>query len=194
MRNLILTGLVQPWSLPLNAGTHRVGRNPDNDIHLSEASISGFHCEIVVTEQGVLVKDMGSTNGTFIDGRQVSEQELFPDQVLQLGVVELRLEEQPVHIAIPALDFDHVPDSILLPDGHRSCINHPDTHATYHCPKCDGLFCDSCLHGLKLAGGKAHLFCPACSTPCEPMPETKRKPKRRSFFGRLTQTLKLWLR
>src|SRR5213594_3566765 len=106
MAKLLLTngtGLAQQFSL--GSGVSRVGRNSDNDIHLEHPSVSGFHCEITAAGDLFTIKDLGSTNGTFIDGRPIQQASLAHGQRLQLGQVELLLEaagaEQTASVPFP---------------------------------------------------------------------------------------------
>lgn len=69
-----------------------VGRLEDNAFQIAEASISSHHCEILLKGDDVVIKDLESTNGTFVDGEKISESVLKPGQVLKLGQVELRLQ------------------------------------------------------------------------------------------------------
>jgi pSer/pThr/pTyr-binding forkhead associated (FHA) protein len=69
-----------------------VGRVPDNAFEIAEASISSHHAEIILKGNEVLVRDLDSTNGTFINGERITEAVLKPGQILRLGVVEMRLE------------------------------------------------------------------------------------------------------
>jgi pSer/pThr/pTyr-binding forkhead associated (FHA) protein len=69
-----------------------VGRVEDNVFQIAEASVSSHHCEVLVRGNEVLIKDLNSTNGTFINGEKVSESPLKPGQILRLGQVEMRLE------------------------------------------------------------------------------------------------------
>lgn len=69
-----------------------VGRLDDNAIHIPEASVSSHHCEILKRGDEVVIKDLNSTNGTFINGQQITEATLKPGQILRLGQIELRLE------------------------------------------------------------------------------------------------------
>jgi pSer/pThr/pTyr-binding forkhead associated (FHA) protein len=195
MRDCQLTGLDKAWRFSLRPGVNRAGRNPENDLHVAECSVSGFHCEIYVSEQTILVKDLGSTNGTFIDGQPAREAALQSGQLLRLGSVELRLEESPVQITIPSLNPKQEPTSVTLLDGTLSCLNHPTAQATLRCTQCERVFCEACVHFLRLTGGKARLFCPSCSRPCEPIPGIKpAKSKRQSFLSWLTQTMRLRFR
>jgi pSer/pThr/pTyr-binding forkhead associated (FHA) protein len=69
-----------------------IGRVDDNTFQIAEASVSSHHCEVFVRGTDVVVKDLNSTNGTFLNGEKVSEVVLKPGQTLRLGQVELRLE------------------------------------------------------------------------------------------------------
>jgi CheY-like chemotaxis protein len=80
-------------------GTHwvTIGRSEDNAFQIAEASVSARHCEVRLRGNELDVRDLRSTNGTFIEGQPVTEGTLRHGQILRLGEVELRLE-----IASPA--------------------------------------------------------------------------------------------
>ena len=69
-----------------------IGRVEDNTFQVAEASVSSHHCEVLVRGGEVVVKDLTSTNGTYISGERVAERTLKPGQILRLGQVEMRLE------------------------------------------------------------------------------------------------------
>ncbi|MCS1409258.1 MAG: FHA domain-containing protein FhaB [Verrucomicrobia subdivision 3 bacterium] len=70
-----------------------IGRVDDNSFPIPEGSVSGRHCEVHLKEGKVYVKDLGSTNGTFISDKKVNSQALLPPgKILRLGQVEIRLE------------------------------------------------------------------------------------------------------
>ena len=70
-----------------------VGRVEDNSFQVSDPSVSSHHCEILLKGTEVIVRDLNSTNGTFINGKQVSGEAAIPaGQVLRLGQVEIRIE------------------------------------------------------------------------------------------------------
>ncbi|MEP6663494.1 MAG: FHA domain-containing protein [Verrucomicrobiota bacterium] len=72
-----------------------IGRVDDNAFPIQEGSISSHHCEIHLRGNEVVVKDLNSTNGTFINGQQITgEGVLKPGQILRLGQVEIRLESE----------------------------------------------------------------------------------------------------
>lgn len=62
-------------TVPLQAGVLRLGRLPDNDIRLDDGKISRHHAELRVEASGLTITDLGSSNGTFLDGTR-----LLPDQ------------------------------------------------------------------------------------------------------------------
>lgn len=76
----------------LNVEKTTVGRVEDNAFQIAEPSVSSHHAEIILKGSDVVVKDLNSTNGTFINGEKVTEAVLKPGQVLKFGQVELRLE------------------------------------------------------------------------------------------------------
>lgn len=73
-------------------GWFTVGRADGNVFQIIEPSISGRHCEMKVTEGGMLVRDLLSTNGTFINGQKITEAIFSSGQTLRLGEVELQME------------------------------------------------------------------------------------------------------
>jgi hypothetical protein len=71
-----------------------VGRVEDNAFQIPEPSVSSHHCEVLVSGSSVVVRDLNSTNGTFINGEKVSsESPLKLGQILRLGQIEMRLED-----------------------------------------------------------------------------------------------------
>jgi len=69
-----------------------IGRLEDNTFQIAEASVSSHHCEVLLRGSDVVVRDLNSTNGTFINGEKVTEKVMKPGQILRLGQIELRLE------------------------------------------------------------------------------------------------------
>jgi predicted component of type VI protein secretion system len=90
---VVLTEGFAGASFELKGDRTTIGRLEDNAFRLAEASVSGHHCEIAVEGAEVRVKDLNSTNGTFINNQPVKEGVLQPGQVLRLGQVELRLDD-----------------------------------------------------------------------------------------------------
>jgi hypothetical protein len=102
-RLLVNPGSAQQWEIPLKPGANTLGRGPACDGQIEHDSVSGTHCQVVVNGNTVSVKDLGSTNGTFVNGAAVQEALLAPGQRLQLGGVEMELIADPPRAAPTAL-------------------------------------------------------------------------------------------
>jgi pSer/pThr/pTyr-binding forkhead associated (FHA) protein len=73
----------------LHPGVNRVGRSANNDVAIAHPSVSGIHCEILLENEQLSVRDLNSTNGTFIEGARVQSAQLQPGQTLRLGEVNI---------------------------------------------------------------------------------------------------------
>ena len=90
---VILTQGLTGRAHELNVDRTTVGRVEDNMFQIAETSVSSHHCEVLLRGSDVVVKDLNSTNGTFINDQPVTtESVLKPGQTLRLGTVELKLE------------------------------------------------------------------------------------------------------
>lgn len=89
---VVLTDSLKGLSHELKVERTTVGRVEDNTFQIAESSVSSHHCEILLKGNDVVVKDLNSTNGTFINGERVTEATLKPGQTLRLGQVELKLD------------------------------------------------------------------------------------------------------
>lgn len=89
----------------LKAEKTTVGRVEDNVFQIAEPSVSSHHCEVLLRGNDIVVRDLNSTNGTFINGEKISEGPLKPGQILRLGQIEMRLEtDAPASTAPKKLD------------------------------------------------------------------------------------------
>ena len=88
---IIHSGTAQAREFELKAGTNTLGRDDDNDFTIDDPSVSSFHAQIVVDGGSIFIKDLGSTNGTFILHSQVNEGVVLPGQFIRLGSVFLVL-------------------------------------------------------------------------------------------------------
>src|SRR3954469_18875416 len=92
-RLLVNPGSPHAWELPLRAGSNSIGRDSEADFVIDHGSLSSVHCEIDVTPEGMVVRDLGSTNGTFVNDRLVRESQLRTGDTLQLGSIGMLVEE-----------------------------------------------------------------------------------------------------
>lgn len=88
-------------SYELKVDKTTIGRLEDNTFQIPEQSVSSHHCEVLLRGNDIIVRDLNSTNGTYINGEKISEKALKPGQILRLGNVEARLEVDGVAGAAP---------------------------------------------------------------------------------------------
>lgn len=80
-------------SLP--ASGLRIGRALDNDLVIPDSRVSRYHAKIFGDGHGVLVRDLGSTNGTAVAGRVVAEDRLAEGDTLSLGGYRIDIRPGP---------------------------------------------------------------------------------------------------
>jgi len=90
-----------------------IGRVEDNTFQIAEPSVSSHHCEVLLRGNDVVVRDLDSTNGTYVNGERVSESVIKPGQILRLGQVEMRLETD----APPAPAKKHIDQTLVMQRG-----------------------------------------------------------------------------
>src|SRR5262245_30343882 len=71
--------------VPVAGAALRIGRKPGNDLVLADEKTSGVHAEVVLEGDRHVLRDLGSTNGTFLDGKRVTEIVLTPGDVVTFG-------------------------------------------------------------------------------------------------------------
>ncbi len=111
-----------------------IGRVSDNTFEITEASVSSHHCELLLRGNDVLVKDLGSTNGTFINGEKISEEVLKPGQILRCGMVEMRLESGDSPAVASKKKLEHtmvIPQGVKLDELEGTRPLNPETSRTF---------------------------------------------------------------
>ncbi|MEE4274045.1 MAG: sigma 54-interacting transcriptional regulator [Thermoanaerobaculales bacterium] len=82
--------------LRLSAGVQVLGSSTDADLVIANQTVSRRHARFEVDERGVTIEDLGSTNGTFVNGRRIDEAVLVVSSAtLKLGALRLELEPAP---------------------------------------------------------------------------------------------------
>ena len=109
-----------------------IGRSEDNSFQIVDPSVSSHHCEVIVRGNEVLVRDLNSTNGSYINGAETKEGVVKSGQILRLGQIEMRLEtDAPGPTAMQQFDRTRViPGGVSQTDldqAHRGGTF--DTHA-----------------------------------------------------------------
>ncbi|MBX7192697.1 MAG: sigma 54-interacting transcriptional regulator [Sandaracinaceae bacterium] len=87
----VLSGPERGHERMIDRDLFRIGKSPENDFVLSDTTVSRAHCEIVREPKGYLLRDLGSTNGTLLDGAEIKEAWLKPGAVITVGKVEIKV-------------------------------------------------------------------------------------------------------
>ncbi|NJN47895.1 MAG: FHA domain-containing protein [Candidatus Competibacteraceae bacterium] len=98
-RSPLLALIEQPDSgqeFAVDSAIYRIGRAADNNLQLDNDSVSAYHAELRQRRDGVFsIADLDSTNGVWVNGKQVSSQALRDGDLFELGEVRLRFREAP---------------------------------------------------------------------------------------------------
>lgn len=86
---LSLNGAVQGEFL-LNKERMTIGRKPDNDIQIDNLAVSGKHALIITILDDSFLEDLGSTNGTYVNGKLIKKHALRDGDVVGIGKHELK--------------------------------------------------------------------------------------------------------
>lgn len=90
----ILDGDRAGETLPVADRTLRIGRKAGNDLVLADEKTSGVHAEVVLEGDRHVLRDLGSTNGTFLDGKRVTEIVLTPGDVVTIGRIRVKFRQE----------------------------------------------------------------------------------------------------
>ena len=77
----------------LNVERTTVGRVEDNTFQIADGSVSSHHAEIILRGTEIVIKDLNSTNGSFINNERITETVLQLGQTLRFGQVELKIDD-----------------------------------------------------------------------------------------------------
>ena len=120
MAKLILSmdGLVLK-EIPLSKERTTIGRKPHNDIQIDNLAVSGEHAVIVTILNDSFLEDLGSTNGTLVNGNQVKKHFLQNNDIVELGKYKLKyVAEAGQQAAAAAADFEKT--MVLRPSAMKA--------------------------------------------------------------------------
>ena len=109
-----------------------IGRLPDNNIVIDNLSVSRKHAVIHAWKSGYHIKDLGSKNHTYLNGREVDSEELNTGDLINIGKYQ-------IHFQIPASDEienDNLDQTMIIPGFHSGAQNNgvKDTQAKENTP------------------------------------------------------------
>lgn len=91
--------------IPLSRVRTVIGRETSCQIRIPVSAVSRQHCEVVAEGEKIVLKDLGSSNGTFVNRRRVSHTELAAGDIVGVGpaVFAVRVDGKPVSIDAAAI-------------------------------------------------------------------------------------------
>lgn len=119
MAKLVLSmdGLVLK-EVPLNKERVTVGRRPYNDIVIDNLAVSGEHAVIVTILKDSFLEDLGSTNGTLVNGQPIKKHFLKHQDIIELGKYKLKFladDSAETDVPLSTTTLSAMPRSVVVP-------------------------------------------------------------------------------
>lgn len=113
--------------VPLNHERTLVGRLDDCHIRIPIGGVSRKHCEIVVKDGSVVVRDLGSSNGTYVNQERVSDRPLAAGDLISVGglVFVVSVNGEPSDINAEMMFEDGLPEAELTPPAAPAAVPAP---------------------------------------------------------------------
>lgn len=92
LASLILLPETTRWNYPIKTPSVSIGRAPENDVCIENEMISSHHCHLQVKNTDIILSDLESLNGTFVNGKKINMVILNQHDLIQIGDATFRLE------------------------------------------------------------------------------------------------------
>lgn len=118
-----MSAQVKGQKYPLEFDEVFIGRNQQNHVSIDDASVSGRHCSVIRDGQKYTLVDLGSTNGTRLNGSAISKAALRPKDIVQIGGVEMMFDGQDVDVSTPlstTSKVEVISSPVSVPDTFRT--------------------------------------------------------------------------
>ena len=127
--NLVLLkkdGTTKQFALP--SAVTSIGRRQDCDFCLPLSMVSRKHCELNLDKGQVMIRDFGSRNGTFLNGKRIEESRVSAGDLLQIGPVKfvIQIDDKPASFENYLSELDTQAEKT---DSHRDFEDSPESHA-----------------------------------------------------------------
>ncbi len=118
---IVAPGTPAERRMPLGTDPICIGTGEDADLRIADPHVSRRHVEVQRTAAGVVVRDLGSTNGTYVDGNVVKEVVVMNGATIRVGTTSIRVETERPGSNPPALDplarLSSLPAEDSIPPG-----------------------------------------------------------------------------
>jgi len=102
--------------------TLTIGRKSDNDIHIDNLAVSGAHAKILTILNDSFIEDLGSTNGTFVNGNRITKHALQNGESIVIGKHELKYINASAESGESEFEKTMIirPDTDGMPESHEA--------------------------------------------------------------------------
>jgi pSer/pThr/pTyr-binding forkhead associated (FHA) protein len=118
----ILSGPFAGQALEITGGKLLIGREPDCQLRVQDEFVSSYHCVLLLDEYTLRIRDLGSKNGTFVNGHRVRSGELIllPDDTITIGGMRLVVDIVQDPVPAPPAEPETPPESetMMEPTGY----------------------------------------------------------------------------
>jgi DNA-binding NtrC family response regulator len=90
----------------IEATVIRIGARRGNDVQLTDSKVSGLHCEIRLDDRGYRLRDLDSTNGTYVSSLRINDVYIAPGTQFALGTTRLKFEPLGESVEVELADTD----------------------------------------------------------------------------------------
>jgi pSer/pThr/pTyr-binding forkhead associated (FHA) protein len=109
--------------IPLTKERTTIGRKPHNDIQIDNLAVSGEHAVIVTILNDSFLEDLGSTNGTVVNGNAIKKHFLQNNDVIELGKYKLKFVGEATPAGAPGEKADFEKTMVLRPSAMRAAAD-----------------------------------------------------------------------
>jgi len=99
---VVVDGPSRGHTASVTTGVARVGAAPGNDLTIADPTVSRVHCEIAQRADTLVLRDLGSTNGTWVDGVRLRDGDVPPGAIVRVGSSAFRVDvgEEPAFVEL----------------------------------------------------------------------------------------------
>lgn len=114
-----MSGDVKGKTFTLDQSDFTVGRSSDNTVSINNATVSGHHCKVSLENGHYVLRDLGSTNGTRVNTKDVTEHVLHAKDLVQVGSVEFLYNSEDA-ADVPPDDMPMTQTEVIVGSGRSA--------------------------------------------------------------------------